>query len=142
VLPHHRSPAEPSWLVPEPWTDVELGPLKSGKEAQIELVERTGSDGRTCLLAVQRALYPEADLCHVYLLHPPGGVAGGDLLNISIQVRDGGAALITTPGATKFYRSVAPRAFVRQSLKIMNGSLEWLPQENILFPGANVGLAA
>ena len=120
----------------------------TGWRAELSLGFRQ-AQGRTILaersrrgpLAVQRALYPEADLCHVYLLHPPGGVAGGDLLNISIQVKDGASALITTPGATKFYRSVAPRAFVRQSLKIMAGSLEWLPQENILFPGAKVGLA-
>ena len=45
---------EPDWLVAEPWTDVNLGPVKSGKEAQIDLVERTGSDGRTCLLALKR----------------------------------------------------------------------------------------
>ncbi len=45
---------EPDWLVAEPWTDVNLGPIKSGKEAQIDLIERTGSDGRSCLLALKR----------------------------------------------------------------------------------------
>lgn len=45
---------KPDWLVAEPWTDVNLGPVKSGKEAQIDLVERTGSDGRSCLLALKR----------------------------------------------------------------------------------------
>ncbi len=49
---HHRP--SPSWLVPEPWSEIKLGPLNSGKEAQVDLVERTGSDGRTCLLAVKR----------------------------------------------------------------------------------------
>lgn len=56
--PEPGSPAgsrpEPTWLVPEPWTDLDLGPLKSGKEAQIDLIERTGDDGRQCLLAVKR----------------------------------------------------------------------------------------
>lgn len=47
-------PREPSWLVDEPWSDRELGPLKSGKEAQVDLLERSGDDGRTCLLAVKR----------------------------------------------------------------------------------------
>jgi RIO kinase 1 len=42
---------EPTWLVPEPYTEVDLGTLKSGKEAQINIVERTGEDGQTCLLA-------------------------------------------------------------------------------------------
>ncbi len=44
----------PEWLIPEPWSDVDLGPLKSGKEAQVDLIERTGADGRRCLLAVKR----------------------------------------------------------------------------------------
>jgi RIO kinase 1 len=42
---------EPTWLVPEPYTEVDLGTLKSGKEAQINIVERTGEDGQTCVLA-------------------------------------------------------------------------------------------
>ncbi len=46
--------SRPSWLVAEPWTDINLGPVKSGKEAQIDLIERTGSDGRSCLLALKR----------------------------------------------------------------------------------------
>lgn len=92
-------------------------------------------------LAVQRALYPEGDLCHIYLLHPPGGVAGGDHLEISAAVTTGAAALVTTPGATKFYRSAGPAARQHQTLEISGGSLEWLPQENILFPGADAELS-
>jgi RIO kinase 1 len=52
-LSDHRDP--PDWLVPEPYTDIDLGVLKTGKEAQVSLVERTGDDGRRCLLA--RKLY-------------------------------------------------------------------------------------
>ncbi|MES9965193.1 MAG: urease accessory protein UreD [Candidatus Sedimenticola sp. 20ELBAFRAG] len=92
-------------------------------------------------LAVQRAFYPEGDLCHVYLLHPPGGVAGGDQLDIRSDVAEGASALVTTPGATKFYRSLGPKACQRQQLTVTGGSLEWLPQENILFPGAEVELS-
>ena len=120
----------------------------AGWHAQLRLGFRKGP-GRTILaerlregpLTVQRALYPEHDLCHVYLLHPPGGVAGGDQLNINVSVRQDASALITTPGATKFYRSVGPMAVQRQSLEVTEGSLEWLPQENILFPGAGVELS-
>lgn len=49
-----KPPSRPTWLVPEPWSDLDLGPLKSGKEAQVDLIERTGSDGRRCFLAVKR----------------------------------------------------------------------------------------
>ncbi|WP_052761332.1 urease accessory protein UreD [Sedimenticola thiotaurini] len=101
------------------------------------LAERT----RQGPLAVQRSFYPEGDLCHVYLLHPPGGVAGGDQLNINIHVAEQAAALITTPGATKFYRSVGPMARQQQQITVEGGCLEWLPQENIIFPGARAELA-
>lgn len=47
--------AAPDWLVEEPFIEENLGVLKSGKEAQIEIVERTDDLGRTCLLA--RKLY-------------------------------------------------------------------------------------
>jgi urease accessory protein len=92
-------------------------------------------------LAVQRALYPEGPVCHVYVLHPPGGVVGGDSLRIDARCSSGSHAVVTTPGATKFYRSVGRTAEQRVRLRIEPGaSLEWLPLENILFPGADVRL--
>lgn len=120
---------------------------ESGWCAKLRLGFRK-SPGKTLLadrfhqgpLAVQKALYPEGDLCHVYLLHPPGGVAGGDSLDISAAVSCGASALVTTPGATKFYRSAGPCARQYQTLEISDGALEWLPQENILFPGAKARL--
>jgi urease accessory protein len=91
-------------------------------------------------LAVQRMLHPEGDVCHTYLLHPPGGVAGGDTLDISVDVAAHASALVTTPGATKFYHSIGPQASLYQTLTVNDGCLEWLPQENILFPGAVASL--
>lgn len=125
-----------------------VDPTHAGWQASLRLGFRN-SPGKTLLaerfregpLAVQRALYPEGDLCHVYLLHPPGGVAGGDQLNICADVAQGASALITTPGAAKFYRSIGPKAYQRQSLTVTAGTLEWLPQENILFPGAQAELS-
>ena len=88
-------------------------------------------------LAVQRPFYPEDDLCHIYLLHPPGGVVGGDQLDIEVKVEPEGHALITNPGATKFYASAGHTALQNQRIDVASGaSLEWLPQENIFFPGA------
>ncbi len=87
-------------------------------------------------LAVQRPFYPEKDVCHLYLLHPPGGVVGGDQLRIEVDAASGSAGLLTTPGATKFYRSNRRWAHQQQIIRVAAGaSLEWLPQENIFFPG-------
>jgi urease accessory protein len=57
-------------------------------------------------LRIQKALYPEGpELCHVIILHPPGGIAAGDELHIQAAFQDQSAALITTPGATRWYGS-------------------------------------
>ena len=92
-------------------------------------------------LNIQRPFYPEGDAAHLYLLHPPGGVAGGDDLEIRVSLGEAANALVTTPGATKFYRSKGPDATLLQRLDVADGAtLEWFPQENILFPGANARL--
>jgi urease accessory protein len=89
-------------------------------------------------LTIQRAFYPEGDLCHLYLLHPPGGVVGGDQLTIEVKTDSNSCSLITTPGATKIYRSKDCKcAVINQSFSVANdSSLEWLPMETIIFPGA------
>ena len=90
-------------------------------------------------LAIQRPFYPEDDVCHAYLLHPPGGVAGGDTLNLECSVGPAARAVVTTPGATKFYCSNGPLATQHLALDVAAGALlEWLPQENIFFERANV----
>ena len=90
-------------------------------------------------LVVQRPLYPEGGVCHTYILHPPSGVVGGDRLEINILAKQDTATLITTPGATKFYRSTGKKAIQEQNIRVDDGAiLEWFPQDNILFPGANV----
>lgn len=102
--------------------------------------------GKTCLakksqkgpLTVQRPFYPEGGICHNYILHPPGGVVGGDQLEIQLKANRGAHSLITTPGATKFYRSKADlESQQTQTLSIDNNAIvEWLPQQNIFFSGA------
>lgn len=104
-------------------------------------------DGRTLLrgrrhrgpFTVQRPFYPEDDLPHVYLLDPPGGVVGGDRLQLNVTLGAGSRALLTMPGATKFYRSAGAQATLNQHFTLgADSALEWLPQGNIFFPGAMV----
>ena len=94
-------------------------------------------------LIVQKALHPEGDeICHAIIVHPPGGIAGGDSLNMQIDVQTGARALLTTPGATKWYRSRGEQS--RQTLHAQvaeNAVLEWLPQENIVFDKAEASMA-
>jgi len=87
-------------------------------------------------LVVQKPLYPEGgEVCHAIVVHPPGGIAGGDELTLDVKAGKSAAALLTTPGAAKWYRSSGPRAM--QSLRFdVHGQLEWLPQETIVFDGA------
>ncbi len=93
-------------------------------------------------LRVQRPLYPEGDVCHTCILHPPGGVVGGDRLDINIYASQDTAVLLTTPGAAKFYRSNGKKATQQQHLKgYADSVIEWFPQENILFPGADATIS-
>ena len=89
-------------------------------------------------LVVQKALYPEGDqVCHAIVVHPPGGIVGGDELEVGIHTGSGAHALLTTPGAAKWYRSAGSWARQQNEFYIDAGaSLEWLPQETIVFDGA------
>ena len=89
-------------------------------------------------LYVQRPFYPEGDVCHAYILHPPAGMVGGDRLETNVRVASGASALITTPASAKVYRSVGPAAEIHQHLTVdAQGTLEWLPQDTILFGGSS-----
>lgn len=88
-------------------------------------------------LRILQSLYPEGDgVCHNVLVHPPGGLVGGDTLSIDISVAPQAHGLVTTPGATRFYRSEGEPALQRVSAKLEAGSrLEWLPLEAICYSG-------
>lgn len=89
-------------------------------------------------LRIQKALHPEGpELCHAIVLHPPAGIAGGDQLAIDFELEDGAQALLTTPGAGKWYRSAGAAAEQSVTLKVgSGGTAEWLPQESIVFDAA------
>lgn len=89
-------------------------------------------------LVVQKALYPEGGaVCHSIIVHPPAGIAGGDELEITVRAGAGSHALLTTPGAAKWYRSAGSWAWQQIAFRVGDGAcLEWLPQETIVFNGA------
>lgn len=135
-------------MIAAPSSNTAVGPARNaGWAAELELGFEVVA-GRSALtrnrhrgpLAVQRAFYPESgDLAHVYLLHPPGGVVAGDRLTVCAQLAPGARALVTTPAATKFYRSEGRVAEQTQLFRVSGGgSLEWLPQETIVFGSARV----
>lgn len=121
-----------------------------GWQAELELGFVGGvvnGSGRTTLahrrhlgpLRVQRPFYPDGPVCNVYIVHPPGGVVGGDRLDLRFTASAGAQVLLTTPAAGKFYRSAGPEARQRIEMRISGeSSLEWLPQETIHYPGALV----
>lgn len=121
----------------------------------------------TGALMVQRALYPEPrvqqGICHILMLYPPAGIAGGDTLTIELHLDSGSHAVITTPGAGKWYGkdSVSQKhkarlddndthqsmsqdemaAYASQHLQATlapHARLEWLPQESIIYNEANM----
>lgn len=94
-------------------------------------------------LVVQRPLYPEGSaVCHTILVHPPAGIAGGDRLSVDVDVGSGAHALLTTPGAGKWYRSAGARGGLTQRIAVAAGAVcEWLPQESLVFDGAFGDLA-
>ena len=91
-------------------------------------------------LLVQKPLYPEGpSCCHAVILHPPGGVVGGDELRIRVQANANTHALLSTPGAGKWYRANGHVARQHVQIKVDAGAaVEWLPQETILFDQADV----
>lgn len=89
-------------------------------------------------LRVQKTLYPEGPgIAHAIVLHPPSGIVGGDSLHIAVDVGAAAHALLTTPGAGKWYRSAG--AWARQTVRVAvaeRAVCEWLPQESLVYDGA------
>ncbi len=113
-----------------------LGFSRQGETTRLTQREHFGP------LRVQKALYPEGpDTCHAIVVHPPGGVVGGDELRITARAGTGTRVLISTPGAAKWYRSNGRRSAQQVDLHVdADAALEWLPQETIFFDDADVQL--
>ncbi len=88
-------------------------------------------------LRLLKSLYPEGEgICHNVLIHPPGGLVGGDRLDIRIDAQPGSHGLVTTPGATRYYRSDGEHAVQDTRIAVRAGArLEWLPLETLYYDG-------
>lgn len=125
------SPIQPAEHAP--WfAELHLGFAREGSRCVLRERRHVGP------LRVQKPLYPEGnEVCQTILLHPPSGIVGGDLLNIAARIGEQAHAQIVTPGAGKWYRSGGAEA--SQTIRFAvadNATLEWLPQETIVFDGA------
>ncbi|WLQ17341.1 urease accessory protein UreD [Hahella aquimaris] len=112
--------------------------LNLTKESSRTILKQAAHQGP---LRVQRPFYPEgAQRPHIYILHPPGGLVCGDEIEIDARVEQGAGALFTTPSAGKIYRTDAAGHRQCQTVRLhcaAADSLEWLPQENIIYDGAD-----
>lgn len=88
-------------------------------------------------LRVLKPLYPEGPaVCQHVIVHPPGGIVGGDRLAVDVEVGEGAQALVTTPGATRFYRSDGEAGVQTVRLRLHGGArFEWLPLETLAYSG-------
>jgi urease accessory protein len=112
---------------------VEPGPAASATARRTVLHDRHSGP-----LRVLTSLYPERhEVCHNVVVHPPGGIVGGDTLQIDARLAPHAHALLTTPGATRFYRSAGKAALQQITATLeADARLEWLPQETIVHGGA------
>ena len=129
-LPANTALFTPSWHA-----ELELGYGRFGDSTRPTLRRHVGP------LRVQKHLYAEGpQVCQHIIVHPPGGIAGGDRLNIRASVGPGAWAQLTSPGAAKWYRAAGP-AYQHVELSVAAGAtLEWLPQETIVFSAAQAEL--
>ena len=104
---------------------------------QLEAGRSVARHTHTGPLRILQSLYPEGNtICHNVLVHPPGGLVGGDTLDLTIDVAPGAHGLLTTPGATRFYRSDGEPALQHSSINLATDArMEWLPLETIAYSG-------
>ncbi|TCD23890.1 urease accessory protein UreD [Pseudomonas sp. IC_126] len=125
-----------SLFTPHWHAELELGYARIGETTRPVYRRHSGP------LRVQKHLYAEGtEVCQHIIVHPPGGIAGGDRLDISATVGADAWAQLTSPGAAKWYRAAAP-AFQQLALHVEAGAtLEWLPQETIVYSAAQAELS-
>ncbi|MGC5699789.1 urease accessory protein UreD [Pseudomonas sp. NFXW11] len=130
-----NSPATTALFTPSWHAELELAYGRCGATTRPLLRRHQGP------LRVQKHLYAEGpEVCQHIIVHPPGGIAGGDRLAISARVDSGAWAQLTSPGAAKWYRANGPASQALNLQVAAGATLEWLPQESILFSAAQAEL--
>lgn len=136
---HRASPTGGEGLEPEPGPGWSARLNLRFEPREVSGVKRTVMTERNHFgpLRILKPLYPEGnDICHGVIVHPPGGIVAGDSLAIDVRVDQDANAVITTPGAQKWYRSTGTQASAATRLHVADGgALEWMPQETIVFDG-------
>ena len=129
-------PVSPALFTPSWHAALELGYARFGATTRPVMRRHLGP------LRVQKHLYAEGpEVCQHIIVHPPGGIAGGDRLDISANVERDAWAQLTSPGAAKWYRANSP-AYQQLEVTVADGAtLEWLPQETIVFSAAQAELS-
>ena len=78
------------------------------------------------------------EMTEAVLLNTAGGITGGDKLDISIAA-ESGAVIVTTQTAERLYKSSTEPAKLTFHLSAKRAAtLHWMPQETILFDGAEL----
>ncbi|PYC43637.1 urease accessory protein UreD [Pseudomonas protegens] len=130
-----NSPAATALFTPSWHAELELAYARFGATTRPVLRRHLGP------LRVQKHLYAEGpEVCQHIIVHPPGGIAGGDRLAISARVERGAWAQLTSPGAAKWYRATGPASQTLRLQVAPGATLEWLPQETIVFSAAQAEL--
>ena len=76
------------------------------------------------------------------LINTAGGLTGGDVLNVKVQVDDGAALRLATQTAERIYRSTGETASVSLDFVVGEAArFDWLAQETILFEAGRVARA-
>ncbi|UYN93858.1 MAG: urease accessory protein UreD [Enhydrobacter sp.] len=107
------------------------------------------SDGATRLADLYqrdpcRVLFPEpepGEPVQAVLVTTSGGVTDGDSLRMDVSVGPTGEAVVATQAAEKIYRAAHPDAHcaIDVAIELEEGAtLDWLPQETIVFQGARL----
>ncbi|MBV9927389.1 MAG: urease accessory protein UreD [Acidobacteria bacterium] len=121
--------------------------FKSSAHGLLRLRFERAANARTTLTSCEQRpplqvvrSFPSGESARLVHLHNlSGGVLGGDVLELSVDVREVARAQLTSTGATRLYRCRAstPAALQRQTFRVGRGALlEYLPDELIPFAGA------